>query len=52
MEKSLVTLYTTYCERNNLPKLSCDEMLIEVELTTLQRKWFEAYLQIWNLSDI
>jgi hypothetical protein len=52
LHDSLCSLYVEWCAANSIPcDCSADEMLfIGRDLTSEQRKWLEAYCDLWDAT--
>ena len=48
---SLTKIYTAYCAREGLPRMSADELQLE-DVTNEQFEWLGRFIEIWDrLSD-
>ena len=48
----LIDIYTNWCESQNLPRLSADDLLYGTDtqgkLTLNQKNWLETFIEVWD----
>jgi len=48
--EGLITDYQEFIAENNLPVMSADELLLEVDLTEDQREFVNHFIEVWNTA--
>jgi hypothetical protein len=49
--ENLITEWQTWCDNNNFPQLSADELFLEVKLTSEQKSYIDNFIDRWDQAE-